>query len=78
MSHCTVCGNRYDKMMIIELEGTRRAFDCFECAINALAPSCARCGVRILGHGLEADQRFYCCAHCARGQGVAALKDRAD
>jgi hypothetical protein len=33
-------------------------FDCFECAIAALAPECEKCGVKIIGHGLEADERY--------------------
>jgi hypothetical protein len=42
-----------------------------------LAPACNNCGVRILGHGLEAgDGSIYCCDHCARQQGVTALQDR--
>ena len=52
-------------------------FDSFECAIHALAPSCEHCGVRIVGHGLEKDGRMFCCDHCAEGQGVSGLRDRA-
>src|SRR3712207_7191663 len=36
--------------------------DSFECAIHALAPSCEYCGVKVIGHGVEADGHFYCCA----------------
>ena len=52
--------------------------DSFECAIHALAPTCAHCGTRIMGHGLEAEGGiFFCCAHCARDEGQEKLKDRA-
>jgi hypothetical protein len=31
-----------------------------------LAPLCAHCGCRIVGHGVENDAgQMYCCAHCA-------------
>jgi hypothetical protein len=52
-------------------------FDSFECAIHALAPTCAHCGCKIVGHGVEAEGRFYCCAHCAHQVGIGGLRDRA-
>jgi hypothetical protein len=30
-----------------------------------------------LGHGVEADGRFFCCAHCASMAGVSGIADRA-
>jgi len=36
------------------------------CAIQALAPTCAHCGCRVIGHGVEAEGAIYCCSHCAR------------
>ena len=53
MPTCEVCGNEYDKAMEITQNGRVHVFDCFECAIHALAPSCAHCGCRIVGHGME-------------------------
>jgi len=41
-------------------------FDCFECAIHALAPTCARCGCKIVGHGVASRDDVFCCAHCVR------------
>lgn len=73
---CEVCGNQYDKMMVISIEGSERTFDCFECAVHALAPKCSHCGVRILGHGLEEAGQFYCCASCARVSGQNHFVDR--
>ena len=52
-------------------------FDSFECAIHALAPTCAHCQCRIIGHGAEHDGTFYCCAHCAKQAGVTGIDDRA-
>ena len=77
MATCTVCGNDYDKSFTITMhDGTQHAFDSFECAIHALAPSCAHCGCRIIGHDLEANGSYYCCDHCARSAGVTGLEDR--
>jgi len=74
---CDVCGNDYDKAFQVVGLGRTMTFDSFECAIHALAPVCAHCGCRIVGHGVEADGAFYCCAHCARRQGADGLADRA-
>jgi hypothetical protein len=76
MARCDVCGNDYDKAFQVEMDGTRHTFDSFECAIHALAPSCHHCGCRIIGHGVEAGGRYFCCAHCAQEMGVHAIRDR--
>ena len=57
--------------------GKDHTFDSFECAIHALAPSCAHCGCRVVGHGVEQGDRVYCCAHCAKLSGSTGLRDRA-
>jgi len=77
MAECEVCHNDYDKSFEVVMAGKRHVFDCFECAIHALAPSCAHCGCRIVGHGLEKDERVFCCASCASREGVGELRDRA-
>lgn len=77
MAQCEVCGNEYDKAMEISLQGKTHIFDSFECAIHALAPTCTHCGCRIIGHGVEADGKIFCCANCAKQEGVQALRDRA-
>jgi Rieske Fe-S protein len=76
MAVCEVCGNDYDKSFEVTLAGATHVFDSFECAIHALAPTCAHCGCRIIGHGLEADGRIFCCASCAEQSGVIGLRDR--
>lgn len=77
MAQCEVCGNEYDKAFEVVMGGTSHTFDSFECAIAALAPNCAHCGCRIIGHGVEANGEYYCCAHCAGQQGVREVRDRA-
>jgi hypothetical protein len=76
---CEVCGNAYDKIFTVTThDGMEHRFDSFECAIHALAPTCVHCGCRIIGHGMESDGRFFCCAHCATCAGVSSLDDRSD
>ncbi|KAF1018407.1 MAG: hypothetical protein GAK30_03690 [Paracidovorax wautersii] len=77
MTRCHTCGNDYDKTFSVQREGQSYDFDSFECAIHALAPNCPVCNVRIVGHGVEADGRIFCCNHCATQQGVEELRDRA-
>ena len=76
MAKCETCGNEYDKTFDVVMNGHSHTFDSFECAIHMLAPTCAHCGVRIIGHGIEATGTFYCCAHCAEAEGVEEAKDR--
>jgi hypothetical protein len=77
MAKCNVCGNDYDKAFTVTVRGQTGTFDCFECAIHALAPQCSHCGCKVIGHGIEQAGTFYCCAHCARQAGVRGVADRA-
>jgi hypothetical protein len=77
MAKCDVCGNEYDKAFTVTAADGTHTFDSFECAINALAPVCAHCGCKVIGHGVEQDSRVFCCASCAKQAGVRGLKDRA-
>jgi Rieske Fe-S protein len=76
VAQCEVCGNEYDKAMEVSVAGTTHVFDSFECAIHAIAPRCDHCGCAVIGHGHEANGSFFCCAACARQEGVQALADR--
>ena len=75
---CEVCGNEYDKAFEIVASGKRHLFDSFECAIQALAPRCAHCACRVIGHGVESHGRIFCSAHCAHHSGVEAVQDRVE
>ena len=78
MARCEVCGNDYDKTLSVTVAGgAAHTFDSFECAIQALAPTCAHCGCRVIGHGVEAAGKVYCCANCARMSGEKGMRDRA-
>src|SRR5215467_9313757 len=77
MAKCETCGNDYDKAFQVTLNGTSHTFDSFECAIQALAPTCPHCGTHVVGHGVEKEGTIFCCAHCAQTQGVTELRDRA-
>ena len=76
MATCEVCGNEYDKTFEVRQGTEMHVFDSFECAIHALAPVCEHCSCRVIGHGVEADGRIFCCANCAAQAGVAGLADR--
>jgi hypothetical protein len=76
VAECEVCGNDYDKPIEVTIQGNSHTFDSFECAIHALAPQCAHCGCRIIGHGIEAEGAMYCCASCATKAGVSGVTDR--
>lgn len=73
---CETCGNDYDKAFQVLKGGQTHTFDSFECAIHALAPRCAHCGARVIGHGMEQDDRVFCCAHCANAEGAEGVRDR--
>jgi len=76
MAKCDLCGNDYDKVLTVTQNGVAHTFDSFECAIHAMAPVCAHCQCRIIGHGIEDRGAFYCCAHCAKSAGVRGVSDR--
>jgi hypothetical protein len=77
MARCEQCGNDYQRSFEVVMGGQRHVFDSFECAIQKLAPTCQHCGCRIIGHGIEADDVFFCCANCAREAGVTTAVDHA-
>jgi hypothetical protein len=76
VAQCETCGNEYDKPIQVTVDGSAHMFDSFECAIQALAPCCAHCGCRIIGHGVESGGTFFCCANCAREERVLGVLDR--
>ena len=78
MAKCEVCGNDYDLAFQVVTAGVTHTFDSFECAIHKLAPICAHCGCKIVGHGVQANGTFYCCAHCAHMAGARGIVDNAE
>lgn len=76
MARCDQCGNDYDKAFQLVTKERSWTFDSFECAIQALAPTCAHCSCRIIGHGHESGDSMFCCAHCAAHHGVIEVRDR--
>jgi len=75
MAICKVCGNDYERSFEVVQDGQSFTYDSFECAIHDLAPTCAHCQVRVVGHGVEAGKHIFCCAHCARNHGITAVVD---
>lgn len=67
MPKCYACGNDYDNTFTVTTANNETyIFDSFECAIRVVAPRCDTCDVTIIGHGVERNGSYYCCAHCAR------------
>jgi hypothetical protein len=77
MATCEVCGNDYEMAFQVIAAGQTHTFDSFECAIHALAPVCEHCHCKVVGHGVEANGHFYCCAHCAHAEGIESIVDNA-
>jgi hypothetical protein len=73
MGTCEVCGNEYDKVFEVSMSGGTHTFDSFECAINALAPTCNHCGCRIIGHGVEGKTGLCSAQRIARSRRAKAL-----
>ncbi|PZF86305.1 hypothetical protein [Jiangella anatolica] len=79
MNRCDVCGNEYRNAFTLRTaDGQELVFDSFECAIHRCAPACAHCGCKVIGHGIQAGEQVYCCAHCAQQSGVTSVADNAD
>jgi Rieske Fe-S protein len=78
MARCEVCGNDYDLAFEVIAAGDTHTFDSFECAIHMLAPICDHCGCKVIGHGVQAEGSFFCCAHCARESGKSGTQDRVE
>jgi hypothetical protein len=76
LPRCESCGNDYDKAFQVTMNGKTHTFDSFECAIEKLAPRCATCHMRVIGHGVEAGGSIFCCAHCAQSKGASQIVDR--
>ena len=75
MCQCHVCGLESESALKINYNGGNFQFDCFECAIYELAPSCAHCGLIVLSHGVRVNQQLYCSGSCARFQGQGGQQD---
>jgi hypothetical protein len=79
MTTCVVRGN--DSHASFEITPAGRAplaFDSFECAIQALAPTWGHCDTRVIGHGVEVDSVMFCCMHCAQRVGQRSPVDRVE
>jgi hypothetical protein len=77
MGICAACGNEYHATFEVRpTETSSFVFDSFGCAIQVLAPACPRCGIRVIGHGVEVHDVVFCSAHCARGLNRSSRIDR--
>ncbi len=76
MATYEVCGNDDYLSFEVITAGVTHVFESFECAIHKLAPIDNHCECKVLGHSIEANDTFYCCAHCARQEGALAAADQ--
>jgi len=72
MAICEKCGNDYKDSFEVVMAGESHTFDSFECAIAALAPACSHCNCKVIGHGVSAHGKIFCCDHCAKASHSAA------
>lgn len=75
MARCDVCGNDYSTPITVSQNGKTGVFDCFECAVHAMAPRCANCGVRVLGRGVETGSAIFCCPNCAKSPSLSNVSE---
>jgi hypothetical protein len=75
MKKCQVCNGTYNYFKVIIGE-THHEFDCFECAIQALAPTCYRCGNKIIGHVHTNQGKNFCDSLCAWNINFLPLTER--
>ena len=76
MKMCEVCDGQVQNNLQIIIGEKSHHFDCFECAIQVLAPKCNRCGCRILGRGHSRQGKFFCDSHCAWYSNPHSVTDR--
>jgi len=65
--------NDYDKVFTVTVGGRKHTFERYP---RARAGVCAL-WLQVMGHGVEHDGTVFCCASCAKHEGLAGLKDRA-
>lgn len=76
MATCEVCGNENDNSIQVHIKRQQHTFDTLESAIQGGSPTCSHCSCRLIGHGIEVEDRMFCCAHCAAEAGESnAVKD---
>lgn len=56
--------DEYNQSFEACLSGEAQIFDSFECAFYSVAPTCAHCGHRIVGYGIETGGVFFCGTRC--------------
>ena len=74
MTACSVCGNEGGNAFEVIMSEKSYHFDCFECAIHRLAPACAHCGCKIIGHAVGDALQIYCCMHCGKQADILLKK----
>jgi DNA-directed RNA polymerase subunit RPC12/RpoP len=76
MGKCAHCGNDYDQSFTVTMGGRTMIFDLVRMRDRRDGTVCPRCGVRIVGHGVQHVTTIFCCVHCAKHEGISGLRDR--
>lgn len=66
MGVCETCGNHHHDTFTVLIHNQTHEFDCLQCAIQVVAPTCTSCSCRILGQVIEENGLYYCGSHCLR------------
>lgn len=61
---CDHCGKPHQEFLKVVMAEKTYTFDCFDCAIQTLAPICPQCHCRIIGVGYERNHLKYCSREC--------------
>lgn len=65
MTACDTCGSDTGVLFTVTQDDRSGTFDTLQCAAHAIAPTCERCGCRILGHPVRRGPEVFCSTHCA-------------
>ena len=72
-ARCVNCGLNIEKDYILFINGTEFTFDSFECAVNFVAPRCARCNAIIMGRGTHHTDEIFCSPLCSEEKNYSPI-----
>lgn len=71
MKSCKKCGQPAQTPVTVRVgAGPQYTFDCFDCAIETLAPRCPECGRSYTGHPVTLGEQRFCSTACAQRRQV--------
>ncbi len=68
---CRKCGRASEVPVTVQFDsGPQYTFDCFDCAVETLAPRCPECGRVYLGRPVPFGDQHFCSTECAQRRQV--------